>query len=293
VAVAPNGDVIATGWFSTSIDLGGGRLQNFEATGYVARFTNKLHHLWSKGLGGSSYNGPAQAAVDAQGDVLVTGWFGGEEDFGGGVLKVSGDSDVFLVKYSAAGEHVWSRGFGTSYWSGGTGVAIDSDRNVVIVGGFDRPIDFGGGSIESGCGIPPPPKGCRAIFVAKFSPDGAHQWSRRVAATDYGLFRANVIVDDANDIRVVGSFAGSNDFGGGPVTSVGGSDVFIAVYSPSGAFVSLRQLGGPGDDFGGHAVFSPCSGAMFSGTFVDQLDVEQGVDLTSRGDSDVYLLTAP
>jgi hypothetical protein len=46
--------------------------------------------------------------VDGGGNVVVTGYFQGTVNFGGGSLTSAGGTDIFLFKYSAAGAHVWS-----------------------------------------------------------------------------------------------------------------------------------------------------------------------------------------
>jgi len=59
-----------------------------------------------------------------------------------------------------------------------------------------------------------------------------------------------VAADPAGNILVTGSMAGTIDFGGGPLTSAGSSDVFLAKYSAGGAVLWTKHLGGPGPDVG-------------------------------------------
>lgn len=70
-----------------------------------------------------------------------------------------------LAKYSGAnGTHIWSKGFGSSAADFGYGVAVDSNANVVLTGGFAGAVNLGGGSLANAGG--------RDMFLAKFSGGG-------------------------------------------------------------------------------------------------------------------------
>lgn len=75
-------------------------------------------------------------AVSDQGDVLVTGWFHGSVDFGGGRLQAPPDGSSFAARFGVDGSHLWSHAYG----DGGSvhAVAVDGDANVVLAGGVER-----------------------------------------------------------------------------------------------------------------------------------------------------------
>ena len=68
-------------------------------------------------------------------------------------------------------------------------------------------------------------------FVAKFSPGGAHQWSMRFSAPwdDHGN---GIAVDAGGNVLLTGDFTDEEDFGGGLMTSPGGSDGFLVKLTP-------------------------------------------------------------
>ena len=68
--------------------------------------------------------------------------------------------------------HLWSKNFSGGPASGTdevNGIAVDNNRNVIIVGFFDGTINFGGSDLVGNAGD---------IFIAKFSPTGQHIWSK-------------------------------------------------------------------------------------------------------------------
>lgn len=99
VSTDPEGNVLVTGVFLGGVELGGTRL---EASGAADGFLTKLAPggdvLWARSFGDGSEQGSAAVDADPLGNVWATGYFGGAVDFGGGPLRSSGASDVFLVE---------------------------------------------------------------------------------------------------------------------------------------------------------------------------------------------------
>jgi hypothetical protein len=56
-------------------------------------------------------------------------------------------------------------------------------------------------------------------------------WSKRFGDTGYQNATATA-VDGAGNVLLTGNFVGTVDFGGGPLSSAGGYDIFVAKLSP-------------------------------------------------------------
>jgi len=105
--------VVITGYIWGTVDFGGGPLTS--AGGFdifIAKFDTNGQHLWSQCFGDGSNQDAYGIAIDGSGNVIVTGWFQGTVDFGGGALTSAGLDDIFVAKFDPNGNHVWSQSFG-------------------------------------------------------------------------------------------------------------------------------------------------------------------------------------
>src|SRR5207253_1209673 len=232
--VDSGGNVVLIGTAGGGSDFGGGPIM---ANGYsvvVAKFSPTGAHLWSKGIGDSFSNSGNAVAVDAGGNIAVTGAFSGPADFGGGVLTSAG-VDVFLAKLSPTGGHLWSRHFGSALAvHAGNGVACDGSGNVLVTGSFENSIDLGAGWATSFAH--------KDMFVAKYSAAGDYLWSRLAG----GLFDdagRGIAVDSSGKVVVTGTFQAAVNFGAGSLTSAGRTDIFVARYAADGTPLGAQRFG--------------------------------------------------
>lgn len=226
VAIDAQGNVIVAGSFRGSINLGGQDLTtNGGADVFVAKLDASGDHIWSKSSGSPSDDEAHGVAVDANGDVYLTGHFRSSVVVGPNItLTSAGGEDAFLVKLDPSGKTLWGKSFGNSANQRAVGVAADAAGNVVVTGAFSGQIDFGKGPSSSA--------GSNDGFVAKLDPTGAPLWARAFGgAADQG--GATVALSPLGQSWITGYFAGTTDFGGGKViASQGANDVFVAQYGP-------------------------------------------------------------
>jgi outer membrane protein assembly factor BamB len=99
VAVDEQGKIAVGGFFRGSIRFVGETLVSAGAEDiFVAELDPRGHPLRSAAFGDADPQSPARIAFDGQGDVLLTGFFDGALDFGGGPLVSRGGRDVLLAK---------------------------------------------------------------------------------------------------------------------------------------------------------------------------------------------------
>ena len=227
VAFDPQDNLIVGGNFSGSVNMGGSTLMNAGSFDiFLAKFSPTGRHLWSKRTGGYSYDTINALTVDSAGDVVATGTYRLQANFDGLVYAGLGSEDVFVAKFDGAtGAQRWIKTFGSEYPEYGYGITTDAARNITVVGRFGGPIDFGGGLVTGAPG--------NNVFVVKFSPGGSHIWSKAIGS---GREDARGVVTDARShIHIAGRFSYTVDFGGGRVTSTGGTvypDIFLLELEP-------------------------------------------------------------
>jgi hypothetical protein len=232
-----NNVIIAGMTGSTTMDFNG--TQQATVGGgdiFLAKYSSSGNYIWSKILGGSGYDYPNGVAVDSSnGDIVITGYFQGTVDFGGGPLTSVGTYDIYIAKYSASGAHLWSKRFGYNGTNAsGTAIAVDAYGNVIVVGQFQCYVDLGGGLINSA--------GATDIFLAKYTASGTHIWSKQIGRT-CDEYATAIAVDVSGNIFMTGSFDTTTDLGGGRVDAVG-YNIFLAKYSSAGAYLWGKHFGG-------------------------------------------------
>lgn len=175
---------------------------------------------------GPSDDAPSGDAADAGADAWV---------------DANVDADAAHPPYT--GKHIWSKLFGSNASSAvqGARIATDSAGNVFVAGTLTGDADFGGGALT----------GVNAdVYVAKFTKDGQHVWSKRFGDSNV-QGAGSVVVDAAGSVFVGGNFDGSVDFGGGVLTSAG-LDVFVAKFDTNGNHLWSKRFGdAQGQDLAG------------------------------------------
>ena len=236
-------------------------------------------HSWSQRFGDGSSQQALAVASDASSNVIVVGYFNGTVDFGGGPLTSSGTEDVFVAKFDAGGNHLWSKRYGDGASQIARGVATDGS-SIIVVGSFLGSIDFGGGTLTDA--------GQTDIFVVKLDGDGNHTWSKRFGDGGFQA-GAGVAVDLVGNIVIGGRFLGSVDFGGGVITNSGQfSNVYVAKMSPTGMHVWSAGFGDTQPDELTGVTTDHQGNIVAVGKFQNTIDFGGGT-LTSAGLSDVFV----
>ncbi|MBK5284485.1 MAG: hypothetical protein JJE25_03715, partial [Bacteroidia bacterium] len=137
-----SGNIIAAGYFaspsitfgSTTLTLVGGWdmfIVKYDAAGNV---------LWAKSAGGTTYDVAYSVTADASGNIIAAGYFDGSTlTFGSTTLFNTGNDDMFIVKYDAAGNVLWAKSAGgtNSSYEYARSVTADASGNIIAAGYFN------------------------------------------------------------------------------------------------------------------------------------------------------------
>ena len=222
--------------------------------------------LWTRQFGTRHDEDAAGLAVDASGNVFVTGSTSGQLP---GQTSF-GFSDAWVRKYDDAGNEVWTRQFGASEEGAdsGEGAAVDSQGNLLVVGRTAKALSgTSAGSFDG--------------YLRKYSGDGNELFTVQfgTAGRDQAM---RVAVDGEDNAYVLGETRG--EFEG--QTNAGKEDVFLAKFDSSGEQVWLKQFGTEDTDTS-EDLFAAGDYVYVAGSTLGELDPT--VTKTAR-DNDAYIM---
>jgi hypothetical protein len=213
IAVDEVGNVYVSGGIEG--DLGGSYFGRNDA--FLRKYDTVGNHIWTRQLGTSDYDSSFGAAADGLGHVYITG-----HTYANLQGTNKGLSDAFVAKYDTAGNHIWTRQFGSIYYDRGNEILADSYGNIYVAGS--------GYANQSNA------------FVTKFNGAGNQLWTKQLV-TATGDQGSSVSSDALGNVYIVGTtegvLSGSNS---------GGWDAFVAKYDSTGNHQWTQQFGTAYDD---------------------------------------------
>ena len=257
-----SGNAVVTGSFQNTINFGTSAFtltaDGMTTATFVARL-NLAANTWTQ-TASSGYQSanlpfltePSALAIDAVGNVVVAGQFGGAVSFGSTALSAR-DRALFVARLSTAGQWTQAVALSATTTNGnGAGapqaraLALDAAGDVTLVGLMAEPVDVGGALLTSA--------GAYDVLVVRLNAAG--QWTQALrAGGPAGDIATAVAVTATGAVVVAGIHGGlfptsaTTTFGNFQIPSVGGPyDAFVAQLSPGGQWESAVSIGGPGWD---------------------------------------------
>ena len=309
-----DGNVYATGVFNGTIDFDPSDGQDAEDTftsfegtrdTWFASYTPNGDYRWGRSFGGFGWEAGHGIRVGREGAVYVVGSYGATMDFDPGPEEVIVDSpnnwDVYLVKYSAAGDFLWVITFGDDVFNDSVrpgGMAIDQYDNIYLAGDIGVWTDFDptdGEFILEGQGAD--------VFVAQFSSGGELGWALNMGGLGPD-WAAGLALAAGGDVVVTGEFMGLADFDPGPPELMlqgvnNATNIFVGRYASDGktrwvlGAGASEPAGGQATNHGLAVAVNPVTGEVWvTGRFHGELDMG-GVPLSSAGRADAFVMRLP
>jgi hypothetical protein len=284
IAIDASGNAIITGLFYGTADFDPGPgTANLSPVGdadiFIAKYDAAGNYVYAKSIGGNNTDQGTSIAVDASGNVFITGGFSETADFDPGAgtanLTSAGGMDIFIAKYDASGNYVFAKSMGGVSYEQGTSIAIDGSGNAFITGGFLGTADFDPGAGTANLTS----AGNGDIFIAKYDASGNYVYAKNMggASDDYGN---SIAIDASGNAFITGYFQETVDFDPGAgtanLTSAGSYDIFIAKYDASGNYIYAKSLGGTSIDIGCAIAIDASGNAFITGLFFETADFDPG-----------------
>jgi hypothetical protein len=171
----------------------------------------------------------------------------------------------------------WVRRIGGPMLDSVHSLIADSSGNVYLAGTFASQVDFGGGVLVA--------SSKSDLFIASYSPGGAHRWSKRIGPVGERPERA-LGIDANSNIYIVGQLEGPLDFGGGPIGPM--ARLFLASLSSSGAHRWSKGLVADNNSKLLSVAVSAGGDIYFTGAVGKSVDLD-GQIVQSAGSLDVIL----
>ena len=203
---------------------------------------------WTKLLGTSDFEVGHGIAVDTKGNAYITGVTYGNLDGN----TNAGYIDVFVSKYDANGNRLWTRLLGTSDLDLGFGIAVDTKGNAYITGN---------------------------IGVCKYDTNGNRLWTR-LLGTSGSEVGYGIAVDTNGNAYITGSTP--EDLDGN--TNAGNEDIFVSKYDTNGNKLWTKLLGSSSPDYGNGIAVDTNGNAYLTGYTRGDLDGN-----TNAGDYDIFV----
>ena len=305
IAIDASGNIFFSGQFATTIDLdaGPGVDQHVVSTNtpFFVKYDANGNFIWGKHLTNSASGIINSMALDAVGNIFLSGSFSGTMDADPGlgtqnlISTAGGSSDIFFAKYTTDGNYTLSKRFGGMGGEFRPQILL-LDGAIVIAG------DFNGTTNLDPAGLAPNLVSTNLdIFMSSYNGSGNFLWGGKIGGANTEAFPF-ITSDPMGNICLVGTFSGTIDIDPGAGTtnlsSAGGTnDFFIAKYSSSGALLppaafTAFKIGGPGAEIA-QDVEIDLAGNIFVVGRYESVDFDPGaamVILNSIGGEDGYVV---
>lgn len=202
---------------------------------FVRKYASDGSVLWTRQFGSSLDEYASNVATSGSNAVYVVG-----VTLGNLAGKI-GQYDAFIRKYTASGNVVWTKQFGTPEEDSVSDVAVDGDGNVYVVG-------YTYGSLGGRNG------GGSDMFIRKYAPAGDVAWTKQVHFSS-GDAAEGVAVSGGSVYLVGGYYANNN---------IADSNVRVVKYATSGSVSWSKGFGVFGTDYV-NDVTADGSGVVFAG----------------------------
>ncbi|XOF33552.1 MAG: CARDB domain-containing protein [Candidatus Electrothrix sp. YB6] len=275
------GNIFAVGTFQNSITLGTDAPVTLTAPAekhalYIAKYTASGELLWARKAISSEYGViESKAAVDTTGNLYLSGSYYSAINFYNGntvtatlddpSTEYSSGHDIFLVKYTPAGDLAWAE-YARGGWDDyGMALAVDSAAGRLYIGGmFNEILKLGSGASATTLNLSD-----RAnIFIAQYTTlDGTLLWAQQGNGRGSNMISSLAVNNNTGGVLATGYYEDAITFNGAvPVTLLPTdtyAQFFVAEFNIDDGQVRWAQKATGTNDCIGRAVATDAAGQVY------------------------------
>ena len=222
----------------------------FSCIGFVVVGSAQDNRVWATYYGGEGDDGGNSLAIDAFGNVYLTGSTnsmlgiasgGYQNTFGGG------NNDAFLVKFDSDGNRLWATYYGGNGDDVSINITTDAIGNVYLTGCTSSPFGIASDGFQNTYG-----GGAFDAFIVKFDPNGIRLWATYYGGIGYDV-GACITTDVVGNLYISGQTSGTSGIASVGFQNIYGGgiyDAFLVKFDTNGNRLWASYYGGTGDDRG-------------------------------------------
>jgi hypothetical protein len=221
--------------------------------------------IWTSYYGGTGLDDSRGIFTDSNGDYYLTGATNSTTliSYLGYQGLLGGSNDVYVVKFNALNQRLWSTYYGRTGNDVGNDIVVDTYGGIYIAGSSSSMSAFALNSQQIVYGGGP-----KDGFVLKLFPDGSLEWcsyyggsgDEQITSLAVGFQGEVYFIGETSSTDLVTMDALQGTYGGGA------SDFYLGMIDPGGFLLRYTYFGGSGAELAGDLIATNDFNLYFTGT---------------------------
>ena len=246
IAVASDGSVYVTGFFTGTLDFNpGSGINELTSKGgsdiFVLKLDSDGNYIWARSIGGNSNDMGNQIEITKNNNVIIYGKFNKTVDFNPLTATANltvAKSSGFVLKLSNYGTYYWAKKLETTGFVTTGHLNIDKYGDILLSGEFSGTLDL---NPSSGIKEIYSDGNSSTTFALKLSSNGIFKWGYQGGKSQYGALGSSITSDIYGNVYLAGTTTDTADFdpssGESFINNSTNQTVFIVKLSSAGSFL--------------------------------------------------------
>ena len=283
LAIDSDGNVYLSGSFKGELFVGNTNLvASNQGDIFLAKFESTGELDWATQLKATVSIKSVTITVDKNDDLLLAGQFIGQINFNGdSFTNITGDNDVFILKYNTMGAPIWARHAGGVHEDDCSRICTDEFANIYLTGTFIGVMELSPETQIQTQGFN------NNFYLLKYNKDGEVLWARSLGGIEAD--GAEDMIVNESLVVIAGYYIGEMSIDGIHVS--GDEDLgdgFIIAFDLEGTARNIQTISSDGFVIPNNLNFTPEGEILSSGVF-EQTAHFGNQSLSALGLFDIYL----